>query len=55
MVLLWWQRLMKNSRGSRKISSWVTVQAIHAIGMANKNNQAICVDIGIMQLQHANY
>jgi len=43
MVLPLWQRLRQYSRGSLKTSSWVTVHAIQAMGIASKNNHATCV------------
>jgi len=43
MVLPFWLRIKQYSCGSLKTSSWVTVHAIQAIGIANKNNHAVCV------------
>jgi hypothetical protein len=34
--------------GSLNISSWVTVQAQQAIGIANKKSQAVCILIDIL-------
>ena len=47
MVLPLWQRFRQYSLGSLKTSSWVTVHEMQAIGIASKNNQAVCVSSGI--------
>lgn len=43
LLSLWFAQ---NSRGSRKISSWVMVQATQAIGIASTKSQMICSDRG---------
>jgi len=43
MLLPSWQRFTQYSRGSRKTSSCVTVQAIQAMGIANIKSHTICV------------
>jgi hypothetical protein len=34
--------LIQNSRGSRTISSWVTVQATDEMGIARRKRMAVC-------------
>src|SRR6266446_2455682 len=46
---------LQYSRVSRKISSWVMVQAIDAIGMASTNSQTSCRTIGMEQIRCAGW
>src|ERR1700720_3414280 len=46
---------LQYSRVSRKISSWVMVQAIDAIGIASTNSQTSCRTMGMEQIRCADW